>query len=433
MFGAKKWRRWMAQEPTPPPDLPKGLRDRLTCATTLRNPGNHSCVHLIGVAHLSSRSVAEVRDAVRAIRPAMVLLELCDQRVGMLAAAEQPPGPLPELTLDTAWELRWDLVSPAFWLVQLPQAAIAALIGVQPAAEQAAGLNEAVKLGARVVLIDRPISTTFSRCFTAAWREAGPVALLRLLWETVSPLDKLGLSGLRARPPPGDGGGAVGWVAGLEAKTNELFDLADRGAALSDADLVVARRLARELVDGLTGDIAPAAGAGSAGRGTHNLGDALDADPVTAAVTEPLVAERDTWLAHQLWTASSLSAGRPMVAVIGAGHVAGVARRWGETTDDEAQRVVQVPTDELWRITAQTLGVSLAPTAAGAVAWRHCRRAGGWKWRYFRRARVAYFAAGCVGTGYFGVCMARYYERVRQLQLRAGAPAPGVAAQPAGA
>lgn len=131
-------------------------------------------VTLVGTAHISPTSVAEVEQSIRAQRPAKVLVELDARR---LEALRDP----------AAWQ-KTDIVQVIkqkkqhLFLLQLYLASVQARMGrqtgVSPGAELLKAVQVAEEVGAEVVLIDRDIAVTLKRGFGAL----GFWARMRLLW-----------------------------------------------------------------------------------------------------------------------------------------------------------------------------------------------------------------------------------------------------------
>jgi hypothetical protein len=92
MFSSNRYRT------LPPPDLPLKLQQSLARSVTLRHDASASSAVIVGVAHISERSVREVQEVIAAARPSAVLLELCPARRAILDAPQGAPAPLPELT-----------------------------------------------------------------------------------------------------------------------------------------------------------------------------------------------------------------------------------------------------------------------------------------------------------------------------------------------
>lgn len=116
-------------------------------------------IYLVGTAHISKKSVREVRETIEAVRPEAVCVELCAGRYRML----QDP---------TAWK-NMDIVEvirtgkASLLLTQLIMASfyrqIGEQLGVQPGAEMLAAAQTAKDIGAELFLADRDIQVTLKR------------------------------------------------------------------------------------------------------------------------------------------------------------------------------------------------------------------------------------------------------------------------------
>jgi len=122
-------------------------------------------VYLVGTAHISQRSVEEVREAVQTLHPDTVCVELDAQRLEAL----RDPNRWKDLNLVAA--LRGG--KGPFLLANLAlssfQRRMGLHTGVKPGAELLAAVVAAEEKGAAVELVDRPIRTTLLR----AWRHTG--------------------------------------------------------------------------------------------------------------------------------------------------------------------------------------------------------------------------------------------------------------------
>jgi pheromone shutdown-related protein TraB len=122
-------------------------------------------VYIVGTAHVSARSVQDVRDTVAAVRPDTIAIELCEPRYqGMVRK--------------NAWrETNLFRVirqgKATFLLAQLAMQSFYRRLGkqleVEPGAEMMAGAACAEETGARLELIDRRIDITLKR----VWRHLG--------------------------------------------------------------------------------------------------------------------------------------------------------------------------------------------------------------------------------------------------------------------
>jgi pheromone shutdown-related protein TraB len=138
-------------------------------------PGEGS-VHLVGTAHVSADSVAEVEEVVDQERPDVVAVELDEGRY------RQMQGETPD-DLDPGDLLKGSVVFQllAYWLLSYVQARMGDRFDVEPGADMKAAVDAAEATGAGVALVDRDIQTTIQR-FWARMRFREKV---RLVWELV--------------------------------------------------------------------------------------------------------------------------------------------------------------------------------------------------------------------------------------------------------
>ena len=267
-------------------------------------------VHLLGTAHISSRSVDAVRRAVAEIKPDRVCVELDPQRLDALRSPDRWKH------LDLFQALRQG--RGPFLLANLALAGFQRRMGLQtgvrPGAELLAAVEEAEARGIPVSLVDRPIRTTLLRVWrsTSAWRRLMLVASL--------------LAGVFESP---------------EVDEEEL------------------RRL----------------------RQTDTLSALLDemAEALPGA-KQVLIDERDAYMASGIARAQ----GATVLAVVGAGHVPGIARHLEEGTfPPDAEDLDRVPPRGPasrvlpWVVPALVLGLFLAGFLAGDTT---ALRQAAWAW-----------------------------------------------------
>ena len=122
-------------------------------------------IYIVGTAHVSAQSVRDVRDAVAAVHPDVVAIELCEPRYQGLVKKE-------------AWRHTnlFQVIrqkKAMFLLAQLAMQAFYRRLGkhleVEPGAEMLAAATAAEETGARLALIDRRIDLTLKR----VWRHLG--------------------------------------------------------------------------------------------------------------------------------------------------------------------------------------------------------------------------------------------------------------------
>lgn len=132
-------------------------------ATTVELEGK--LIHIVGTAHVSAKSVQDVRDAVAAVRPDTIAIELCEPRYqGMVKKSAWRETNLFRVVKEG---------KATFLLAQLAMQSFYRRLGkqleVEPGAEMMAGAACAEETGARLELIDRRIDITLKR----VWRHLG--------------------------------------------------------------------------------------------------------------------------------------------------------------------------------------------------------------------------------------------------------------------
>ena len=102
---------------------------------------------VVGTSHVDKSSVERVRRTISEMRPSVVALELDEER---LFALKDPD--------------RDKLDSPAHsgllpWLLALLERSVGSMTGVFPGSEMLEAAEEAQRVGARVIMIDKPVGT----------------------------------------------------------------------------------------------------------------------------------------------------------------------------------------------------------------------------------------------------------------------------------
>src|SRR5665648_357967 len=121
-------------------------------------------ITIVGTAHVSEKSVADVRNAILTEKPDIVAVELCKGRYDSLMAkqnGEVQPIKIAEMLKEG--KLYFFLVHS---LLAYVQNKIGADMGVEPGAEMIAAIDLAKEQGAQIALIDRDIQITLTRFWT---------------------------------------------------------------------------------------------------------------------------------------------------------------------------------------------------------------------------------------------------------------------------
>jgi len=341
-------------------------------------------VTVVGTAHVSSDSVAEVEETIERERPDVVAVELDENRYRQLRGEE------PE-DLDASDLLRGNTVFQflAYWMLSYVQTQLGDRFDIEPGADMLAACDAAERFDLGLALVDRDVQTTVQR-----------------FWARMTVLEKLRMIGGLAfgvNDPRVVGvvfglafgvlvGPAIGMFGGFLGVTEALL-LRSAGATIAGAATAVAadrlarggpspaRRLAGALVAGglaavgvaATGVADPAADAvlgplatravggigiglavglaagaavaaavavtadgreGAPGLDEIEMSELTDTDVVTMMMeefrqfspggAEALIDERDAYIAHKL--VALRDAGHDVVAVVGAGHRRGIER-----------------------------------------------------------------------------------------------------------
>ena len=129
--------------------------------------------HVVGTAHVSAQSVAEVRETIARVKPEVVCVELDRRRFEALTRGDVFRG------LDVVKVVREGRALYVLAQVALTayQRRIGARLGIKPGAELLAAIEAAQAAGIPVELIDRDIDITLKR----AWRNLGPRRRVMLL------------------------------------------------------------------------------------------------------------------------------------------------------------------------------------------------------------------------------------------------------------
>ena len=121
--------------------------------------------HVVGTAHVSERSVAEVREVIGREQPEVVCVELCKARYDALTQdrAFRDLDIFKVIRQGKALYLLGHLALTAY------QRRMGAALGVKPGAELLAAVDAAKQAGARIELVDRDIHVTLKR----TWANVG--------------------------------------------------------------------------------------------------------------------------------------------------------------------------------------------------------------------------------------------------------------------
>lgn len=249
-------------------------------------------IHLIGTAHVSARSVEDVRRVIREVKPEVVCVELCQGRYDAL-------------TQDNAFRNLdvFKVIREGKTLYLLAHLALASYqrkmgqnLGVKPGAELLAAVEEAKAIGARVELIDRSIHTTLKRTWSSLglWKRSMMMSSLVIgLGSSDDDDDKDDDDGKQGDPP------AAGSATPAARK-------APRDLAADDVEKLKEPQALSEMLSELSRTM--------------------------PEIKRPLIDERDQYLMHGIERAAATGT-RSVVAVVGAAHVPGMMAQRGLPVD----------------------------------------------------------------------------------------------------
>ncbi len=129
---------------------------------------------IVGTAHVSEKSVQEVVGRIEELRPDIVAVELCPARYRAITGQEDERE-IKISELLSGGKLYLLLVQ---WFLAYIQRKMGEEMGVKPGSEMLAAIEAAKKVGARVALVDRDISITIQRF----WSAMSLLDKFRLVW-----------------------------------------------------------------------------------------------------------------------------------------------------------------------------------------------------------------------------------------------------------
>jgi pheromone shutdown protein TraB len=135
---------------------------------------------VVGTAHISEKSVEEVKSAIRNFKPDIVAIELCKDRYIALQHKRKWED---TSVIDVIKSGKGFLVLIQTFLAMV-EGRMGKELGVEPGSEMLAGIKEARRAGVDVALVDRRITTTFKR----AWRSMTIREKFKLVWHSMKAL-----------------------------------------------------------------------------------------------------------------------------------------------------------------------------------------------------------------------------------------------------
>ena len=133
---------------------------KANCNFNIQNPAaSRASIIIVGTAHVSEKSIAEVNEVIEREKPDIVAVELDKARFQAIKGEEQVKDVNVKDILSEGKFYYFML----HWLLAYVQKKIGADTGVKPGAEMMAAIEQAEKSGAKIALIDRDIQLTLTR------------------------------------------------------------------------------------------------------------------------------------------------------------------------------------------------------------------------------------------------------------------------------
>jgi pheromone shutdown-related protein TraB len=130
---------------------------------------------LIGTAHVSAKSIDEVKAAIEEFQPGLVAIELDEARYKAITKQAKDP------TVEDVLEVKNFNQLLVQWLLSYIQRKIGMDIGVEPGAEMKAAIEAAEQQGIPVEMVDRDIRVTLSRF----WQSLGLFGKIKMFYALV--------------------------------------------------------------------------------------------------------------------------------------------------------------------------------------------------------------------------------------------------------
>ncbi len=276
---------------------------------------------LVGTGHVLEKSVKEVEEVIAREKPDVVAVELCEARYHALKGEMRDFSPTELLSAGNPFLIL------THWLLAYVQRRIGKEFGIEPGADMMAAIKKAEELGCKIALIDRPIQITMQRF----WKKMRFVEKLRMIFSLIFSIASLGGNGTGEE----ERGGKELTMGGTGANSKPLQGLRGRGAEphMIELDRITDDDVVTQLVKELREFSPGAATALLDERDAYIASNLLELQTLAKfdQQTKPLQGLRDQRGGAPLFeksltkNATQASLGRrKIVAVVGAGHVAGI-------------------------------------------------------------------------------------------------------------
>ena len=265
---------------------------------------------LVGTGHILEKSVKEVEEVIDREEPDVVAVELCEGRFRALK------GDMEDFSIKDVISGGSPFLLLTHWLLAYVQRKMGAELGIEPGADMMAAIKKAEERGCEIALIDRPIQVTMQRF----WSAMKFTEKIKMIFSII-----FAVGSMRGIKDAGEEGIGIG-----KGKGKNYIDL-DR---ITDDDVV-----------------------------TQLMEELREFSPGAATA---LLDERDAYIAGNLVELQTQTlekfdqnASRKIVAVVGAGHVAGIKNLLGHPElIPPKEELISLPKKRLFGI-KNLLGVGL--------------------------------------------------------------------------
>ncbi len=255
----------------------------------------HDNIILVGTGHILEKSVREVEEVIDREKPDVVAVELCAARYEALK------GNVEEVPIKDAITGGKPFLMLTHWLLAYVQRKMGSELGIEPGADMMAAINKAEEFGCQIALVDRPIQITMERF----WKNMKFLEKLKMVFSILFAIFGMG----REKDDEGDGTNKLKFK-GVGTNNGMVIDL----DSITDEDVV------SQLVEELR-EFSP--GAATA---LLDERDAYIAGSLLELSRQPSGNVNQNAASDMLDQNDSLTQERKIVAVVGAGHVAGIKK-----------------------------------------------------------------------------------------------------------
>ena len=254
---------------------------------------------LIGTGHVLEKSVKEVEAVIEREKPDVVAVELCEARYKSLKGEMHEVSPRELLSAGNPFLIL------THWLLAYVQRKMGSELGIEPGADMMAAIHKAEEQGCDIALIDRPIQITMQRF----WKKMRLWEKLKMLFSIIFSIASIGGTET-GDGNEGNGDGDKKLIKGVMGSTQEIE--LDR---LTDDDVVT--QLMKELRE-----FSPGAATALLDERDAYIARSLLEIPSQRFTVDQTVSPQ----ALDTWNQTASCEKRKIVAVVGAGHVAGIKK-----------------------------------------------------------------------------------------------------------